>query len=350
MNNTPTRKQKLFFWLILAVFSVWFAEVVAGSDMFPYFHFWGLFVTMPLYGLHTLFFAYLIFRHGRPNLYTLFLAGALFGLYEAYITKVLWQPTWGDSMLSIAGVALPELIVLALFWHVWLAFIIPLTAVETLLIRSRDTLAGLPVWVRQKAGRFRWLALLAVAAGLFQSDNSPSALHSLASGTLTTAVLLLLVYLWRYKTSGAQYALRDLLPDRNEFRVIAGLLGGIYLIMGLFLRREALPGLLPQAIIWLVYALLIVLFVAHLRRSRRQPPPVSPGEPAPVPWKKLISLAGLFTLASILGELLIGAQGGIILLWWAIGIMLGLFLLARAIKQLLRQPGSDGEQQVLVQT
>jgi hypothetical protein len=29
----------------------------------------------------------------------LFLAGALLGMCEAYVTKVLWKPTWGDANL-----------------------------------------------------------------------------------------------------------------------------------------------------------------------------------------------------------------------------------------------------------
>ncbi len=131
----PPWKHKGFFWLLLAAYSTFFAEVFAGSDLFPFYHAWGLAVLVPLYGLHSLILTTLIYRYGRPRLFTLVFAGMLFGLYEAYMTKVLWHPDWGAVKL-VADVAVVEVLVLVFWWHAWLSYLTPLILSERLLTAS----------------------------------------------------------------------------------------------------------------------------------------------------------------------------------------------------------------------
>jgi hypothetical protein len=85
---------RLVFWALMGALSVVFAEVVACSTPFPFIHPWGVLVVVPLYSLHTLVLAPLVFRRRMVRLTSLWLAGAIFGLYEAYVTKVLWHPGW----------------------------------------------------------------------------------------------------------------------------------------------------------------------------------------------------------------------------------------------------------------
>src|SRR5689334_7015492 len=96
--TTPTQpllRTKIIFWILLGVLSVIFAEVVSYSSPSPFFDAWVMLFTYPLYTLQTLVLASLIFRKHRVSWHILFLAGAIFGMYEAYVTKVLWNPTWG---------------------------------------------------------------------------------------------------------------------------------------------------------------------------------------------------------------------------------------------------------------
>ncbi len=134
--NTPPRIHKYLFWLNLGLISTFFAEVVSGADLFPYFHFWGITIVTPIYLLHTLILITLVYRKGRPTLPALYFAGTLFGLYEAYITKILWNPGWDEPVFKLAEVAVTETLVLVFFWHVWMSFIVPLLAAETWLTRS----------------------------------------------------------------------------------------------------------------------------------------------------------------------------------------------------------------------
>ncbi|MBI1177880.1 hypothetical protein GC207_10640 [bacterium] len=57
--------------------SVVFVEVPAGSTMFPFWSVWGMLVVLPLYLLHSVFLATIVFRLGRPNFWTLYAGGTL---------------------------------------------------------------------------------------------------------------------------------------------------------------------------------------------------------------------------------------------------------------------------------
>jgi len=98
MPDVPFR-QRALFWVLWGAISVILTEVVSFSSPFPFFTLWGVLVVFPLYTLHVLVLSWLIFRPKRLNLNILLLAGALLGMCEAYVTKVLWKPTWGDANL-----------------------------------------------------------------------------------------------------------------------------------------------------------------------------------------------------------------------------------------------------------
>ena len=104
--SPPTRTVSFVFCLILGILSVIFAEGVSGSDSFPLFHPWGILVTTPLYLLHTVLLAGILAHTRRTSWRSLCFAGAIFGLYEAYITKVLWDPSWAPELAyKVGGVA-----------------------------------------------------------------------------------------------------------------------------------------------------------------------------------------------------------------------------------------------------
>ena len=101
MDN-PAFQIKILFWVILGVFSTLFAEVISGLTLFPFLPIpdvWGMVMVTPLYTTHILVFAYLVYSYGKPRFHTQYLAGALFGMYEAYATSVLWAG-WSEPPLS----------------------------------------------------------------------------------------------------------------------------------------------------------------------------------------------------------------------------------------------------------
>jgi len=339
--ETPSKTTKLFFWLILAAYSTFFAEVIAGSDPFPFFHLWGVLVVCPLYGLHTLILATLVFRHGRPWFHTLFAAGILFGLYEAYITKVLWAPPWTEDPVLIAGIAAPEFAVLALFWHPILAFFVPLLVGEGLLTGSRAIYAGLSERIRRWIGtpaRARVaLAALTMTMAITLTGNAASPSHTLLSTISTTGVLFLLTFLWRKVARGTRYSLEALLPNPREWSVLAVLLALLYILALPTLRPEALPGPGPQAVMWAIYLAAIIFFAQWLRRSRNASLPAD-SFPLSFSWRWLVALIALFCVTATAAKIVLAQlTEAVLVLVWLGGGGMGLITLVSAALALVRR-------------
>ena len=199
----PSRKLRMFFWLILGAFSVFFAEVTVGSCMFPFFEPFAILVTCPLYALHILVLAAIVLRHPKPLFASLFFAGALFGLYEAYITKVLWSPPWNDKPVMVGGIAVIETMLLVLFYHALMAFVVPLVAAERLLTSSGQTTATLKPRLARWIDKRWFTAVSAASCGIIQTANSPSFLHTIGSTISTSGFVLILVLLWKRGDQGA---------------------------------------------------------------------------------------------------------------------------------------------------
>ena len=315
---------RLFFWIILGMLSTFFAEVLSGSDLFPFFHWWRLLVTTPLYTLHILVLSYVVFRFSKPRIYTLFLAGTLFGMYEAYITKVLWNPPWG-AFLHLGGIAVFASIVLVLFWHAFMSYVIPLIFAENALTSSTETFSGLPKKVLNKRTPF----ILAALFGAFQFSQSTA--MSLLSGMANIGVLILLIFTYRKFTKGHQYDMRDLLPTKRQFAVLLSLLLLLYITTGLILRPEALPGIFPQAVIWMIYSALFTLFYFSLKRSKTtETEPVEIG----FSWNNLILLSIVYLIS--LGIFSTTKGIGSMIVVWGAGSVFGIAMLVFSLKDAFR--------------
>lgn len=331
----PTRRTRLLFWLLLSMLSVFFAEIISGSYIFPYTTPAGLVIVLPVYALHTLVLAHIVFRSGRARFSTLFLAGVLFGLYEAYITKVLWSPTWGDPIISMGGIAVFELMVLVLWWHPFMAFIIPTIVASSLLSSGRERLQGLPEWLHRRIaskGSLRYGVYFAVWAGLLQGGAVPPA-ASLVSGLVALAILLLLIHLFRSRTSGTEHRLAALLPRRGEAFVILALLLALYVVMGIGMRPEALPGLAPQAVIWAVYAVVFYLLLRGLKKQAI----ISAARSAKrfrLQLRTALVLGFVFVATSFLVGLL-GQVPIVLVISWFPGAALGVYFLYYSIRDVM---------------
>jgi hypothetical protein len=303
--------------------------------MFPFFTLWGLLVVWPLYLLHSVFLAGVVFRWGRPGFWPLYAAGMLYGMYEAYITKVVWVSFRPEGpMFAAGGIALFETIILVLFLHPLLAFVIPLLFAEMLLTNSNEVFLGLPRWPRQsiRAHPMVWAGLLMAMFGLMQFVNSSSVLSSLISGIGNGVVIGLVVFWWR-RSGGTAYSLRQLLPGPEGLRIFAELLFAWYLFWGWAIKRESIPAVLPgQLTVWLLYAALFWIFYRCLARARQGPAAVEEKAVA-FSWRGFFFCVGLATavtaVARIWKDELIAAQMVVFLSFYTLA---GLTLLAGATR------------------
>ena len=262
----------------------------------------------------------------------------IFGLYEAYITKILWLPTW-HSMLRVGGIGVTEVIILAFWWHPLMSFIIPIMVGEAQFCGSADSIRGMPARVRavllSPLRRRRWLVAAALVLGLFHSANTPSPLVSFTSVFSSVGFLLLLGLLWRRLARGRAYAMADLLPGGLATGLLAVPLLGIYVLFGFKLRPKALPGLGPQAAVWALYLVIISALILSLRKSRRTSPEPLGAEAPRLRWPALLALAFCFAAASAASKLCLGKNSLVMILpGWLFGGLLGLFLLWYALRDL----------------
>ena len=329
--DQPSLKQKILFWIILGALSTFFAEVVAGSSQFPFFTLDGILIVFAVYSLHILVLSHILFNYGKPGFHAVFLSGMIFGMYEAYITKVLWAPGWGDATIVIGGVALVEFLVLVFFWHPLMAFMAPLFFAEAL-TSSGELAAGLPGSVRNFLGRHPYASAvtLAALAGFTKSLNSPSPEIALLSCVSNIAVVAGLAFAWS-KTVGRKYALAQLLPDRKQGLLLLAALLALYVILGSVMNIQNLPGFGPQVLILAFYAVLFLLLFLSLKKQAGQ----AREETGPIafPARLLLVASLVFTLTSIIAKPLLGQLLiPIVLLTWAIAVPLGLLASFLAIR------------------
>jgi hypothetical protein len=341
--NFPSSGRKLAFWILVGMFSVVFVEVPAGSTMFPFWTVWGLLVVVPLYLLHSVFLAGLVFRIGRPGFWPLFAAGMLYGMYEAYITKVLWTSFRPEGpFLTVSGVAFFETILLVFFLHPLLAFVVPLLFTELLCTSSSEITEGLPSWVQQAIRRqpARWIGGLMAFLGFMQFINSPSVAKSLLSGAGNSLIVGLALFWWR-RSGGATYSLRELLPGAKGMKIFGMALFVWYVFWGIAIKPKSIPGVLyGQLTVWVLYAVLILVFVAALSRSRREPAaPVAAfsGPPFPFSWHGFVLACVVATTVTTICRLLLFPFAWLqVASLFTFYVVAGLLLFAGSIRYILR--------------
>ena len=139
MVQNNSKQARFLPLLLLGILSMVFAEVFSGSSPLWFLDPFTIILAFFLYWGHILFFLNLALKCNRTSMTHLYLWGILFGLYESWITKVVWAgyieepgPGWG----SFLGFAVAEFMIIGLFWHAIFSFIVPILAYEILVIST----------------------------------------------------------------------------------------------------------------------------------------------------------------------------------------------------------------------
>jgi hypothetical protein len=254
MNTPELRKSRWGFCVLTGCLSVFFAEVALGSYPSAYTSIWGWVGVFPVYALHILLLLSVAFSRGVPSLRTLYSLGAVFGLYEAYLTKMLWVHTWGDFQLQFAGVSWFAVIALVFYWHPLMAFILPAFTAELLLTSTPPNRSIIPAAWRARfvspRSKTRLALLVGVLLGLNQAGQAQMPFVSLRG---FPDALLLAAAVWWWQSRGARGSLAEFLPSRKAcFWLAAGLIAHFMLIGG-GLRVEVFPGAAGQSTILALY-------------------------------------------------------------------------------------------------
>ena len=270
--RTPKLIHNIFFWIVLGFLSTFFAETFSGSSPDFLFKTFGYFGIIPIYLLHSVLLAALVMQRDKPySLRTFYLASLLFGMYEAYITKVLWSPPWNPGSLRFSGIALAETTLLVFFWHSVFSFLLPLFWIESLAVPGPHLPGLLPEKWRARLIGKRGAILTGLTGGILAGSAIASPPQAFVILLADSLALSLLVFLFRRSNRETGDSLKDFLPRRGEVIALAVLLLVVYLLFGLFLRREVQPGLAGHAAVLVLYGVIIALMLSSMRKDRQLP-------------------------------------------------------------------------------
>lgn len=271
------------------------AEVFSGASVKPgLWTPWTWVVTYWLYFAHFFFLTTLAVLTGRTSLSALYLWGVLFGLYESWITKVIWYGYGGDGKLALGRLGpygYSELSMVFLF-HPVMAFLLPLAAACLVCPPLRALFPDL-AWV---TGKGRWARVVRI----YMAATFAATLGMNSGGPLKLAVnvaflLPLLAVVWRLARTGLAVSDGRSLVKFGP-RGFAGLCLYLCLLYGLtyvYLRPEGRPSVGIQLFTLVFYAVAIV----GLRLDGRRP--LSPEAAGSVQRAELRRVLALF--AAVIG-------------------------------------------------
>ena len=328
-----SKRVKFLLLLLLSLISVFFAEVISGSMKFPLFDLWGYFVVIPLYGLHTIILLYIINKYNKNKrilFSTLYFAGVLFGLYEAYITKVLWVGLSDDSFMFI-HLSIIDFIVLVFFWHPLFSFIIPLLVFEKVMTNSDYLYQGLPEFFKKIISSKKGLLITFIVIGVFSAFNGVSVESLLLSLLAMSIPIIIIIYLLRRKGIHNKYSFSEILPDDKGIVYCFIYLAGIYLFMTFFVKFEVLT-IWNQAVILINYILFGYLFYRKIRRNSKEENTLSNNTEmsfqSVVFYLIVIIVSGLLF---VLMFFIFGIRDIFVVITWISWILLGLYFLVFSI-------------------
>jgi hypothetical protein len=234
-----------------------FAEVFSGSSQAWFINPAALFLPFPLYMAHVLFFLWIALRLKKASLPQLYLFGTLFGLYESWITKVLWagyQGAAGPGAGTVFGIGVIEFPVLVFFWHPIMSFIMPVLAYEILTGRAISTHKKILEKSRKKTAAITLFLLL---AGTFIANGNRFDILSANLSLIGTLLIVTgLYYLSRKKD------LKVFEFGKLGFGILTVYLILLYAVTFFLLLPERIPtGIVPYIAILAFYAIPISLII-----------------------------------------------------------------------------------------
>lgn len=246
------------------------AETLTGASMYWVINPFTYLVTFPLYLTHILFFYSLAHKLNRRSFKDLYLFGILFGLYESWVTKVLWAGYPGEDHFILGtflGHGIHETLVLILYFHPIVSFLFPLWIMQTLFPEIEQEI-GIKESFIKKSGFMRFLFLFSFVALAF---GPPQQFTSLFSPLLHWVPTIFIVY------AGYIYTRRKINKNNGKeivclelsglgVKVFGAVIALFYLFTYFNLLPEKIPPLWVQVVTIGIYGL-IIFMIYRLRRG-----------------------------------------------------------------------------------
>ena len=257
--------------MLIGFLSMVFAEAFSGSSILWFITGWAWFVTLPLYWSHTLLFLNLAMRTKRTSVGQLYLWGILFGLYESWVTKVLWAGYFTDPPLlgTVFGFAIAEDIVLLMFWHPVMAFVLPILVFQILAKAGSTSNEGMETAFSthtsflQRSRRNSVFYLYAFIIGsLFMTVSSGHNFIVAEITALGSLILILIPYYLIKRRGGRSFSIQSLRLGRKGLALTGTFVVLLYAITFPILLPERIPGIETIIATLFIYAFVILLIYA----------------------------------------------------------------------------------------
>jgi hypothetical protein len=249
------RLKKVLPLLLLGTLSVLFAEILAGSSQIWYINPFAIALLFSVYLGQILFFLWIAGHFQKTSLSALYFFGVIFGLYESWITKVLWagyQASTGPGMGTFMGVGIAEFPILVFFWHPLLAFIAPILAFEVL--SGRTIITHEKILQRSKKKDILLVIFIVLCCTFLASNNQFDMISSNLSllGTLSIAMVLFFIC--------KKSSILDSMLNKKQFIFLSVFIALLYILSFVFITPEKIPNtIIPYLTILAFYAVGIFL-------------------------------------------------------------------------------------------
>lgn len=294
MRGAPVVFARLLVGLVVLICAEVFSGASLGAGLWNP---WTLLVTYWLYFAHFFLLTTLAVRTGRTSLSCLYLWGVLFGLYESWITKVIWTGYNGDGKFAMGHIGpygFSELSMVFIY-HPVASFILPL-AVACLLCPPLRGMFPELAWFTGKTRGARIVQVYLVfsfAPTMAMNSGGPA---NLALNLAVAITLLLALLRLARPVLCASDGRQIVVFGRHGFAGLCVYLALLYGVGYVALRPGARPSVGVQLFTFVFYGLAIAGLWLHRRRE-----PLLPGAEAPVEKRELRLLTGLFAVLLALG-------------------------------------------------
>jgi hypothetical protein len=265
-NSQPT---VLFARLLIGLIVLICAEVFSGASLRAgLWSPWTLLVTYWLYFAHFFLFTTLAARTGRTSLSSLYLWGVLFGLYESWITKVIWHGYSGDGKLAMGHIGpygFSEISMVFLF-HPVVSFILPLTVACLICPPLRCIFPELRWFTGKSWGSRMVQSYLILSLAPVMAMNSGGLINLAVNLALAIIFVVALLRLARPALSSVE-GRRIVVFGRRGFAGLCIYLAWLYGVGYVALRPEGLPTVSVQFFTFVFYGLAIAGLWLHRKRA-----------------------------------------------------------------------------------
>jgi hypothetical protein len=321
--------RKIFTILLIGFLSVLFAEIFSGASQIWFIDPFAILIMFPLYLLHVLVLFCIALKVKKASIPELYLFGIIFGLYESWITKVLWSGyigSAGPSMGTFLGIATIEFPVLVFFWHPVMSFIMPILTYEILTKKVHKEHEKILVKTRNKT---IILILSAIAVSSFVASGNKFDFISANISVIGTSLLIALCYYYSKKEDFRIFDLKN-----TGFIIALVLIIILYILTFLFMFSEKIPNkIMPFVSILFFYALTIAMII----KSKKKENKIISLKKEQYDAKDLTTFLVIIIIATNISCLFQSISAFVLVISYLLFTITGIILFALSIKKVIKE-------------